>query len=381
MPDSNAADSNPVAFTKTGEGPAIILTHGLGDSVGTWTELLPHLEDFECWTWDMLGHGASPKPSEDDAYSMQRALDDLEAMIERAGREVVLIGHSLGGYLSQHRAVRDLTNLRGLVLIATGPGYRDPDRREEWNGYVHKAADTFDIPASAAKMALQHDELVMNNLEAIKVPPLGELEETAEVLFDTFTAFLKLFHPYLPFVTEQLWGELGGEGLLMSAAWPPADAAHDYPAEAEGVDAVVALVAAARGVRSEQGLEPGVKVEVEVHPRAHAESFEACREIVARLVRAETLTFTDTVPHPEGATVAVDPDFEVAVRLGEADRAAERARFEKQLEEGRKRLAGLEKRLANENFVTRAKPEAVEKTRRGAEDERARIAALEKRLA
>ncbi len=189
--ESPTADpiDDAVAYTRTGDGPAVLLTHGLGDTVETWTELLPHLSGFECWTWDMLGHGASPKPTDDDAYSMQRALDDLEAMIERVGREVVLIGHSLGGYLSQHRAVRDLTNLRGLVLIATGPGYRNAEKREEWNGYVSKAKDTFDIPPPAAKMAYQHDELVMNNLEAIRLPVmqvLGSRDKQYHVAFDVY---------------------------------------------------------------------------------------------------------------------------------------------------------------------------------------------------
>jgi valyl-tRNA synthetase len=216
-------------------------------------------------------------------------------------------------------------------------------------------------------------------LEAIKVPPLAELEETAEVVFHAFTGYLKLFHPFLPFVTEKLWGELGCDGQLISASWPTADAAHDWPADAEGVDAVVRLVAAVRGVRAEQGLEPGVKVAVAVHPRSHAEALEASRAIVERLVQAESVTFA-AGSAPEGATVAVDPAFEVAVRLGDADREAELRRLTKQLEEARQHLQGLEKRLANENFVTRAKPEAVEKTRSDAEKQRQTIASIEERL-
>ncbi|MEE8524231.1 MAG: class I tRNA ligase family protein, partial [Thermoanaerobaculia bacterium] len=218
-------------------------------------------------------------------------------------------------------------------------------------------------------------------LEAIKVPTLAELEETAEVAFHVFTSYLKLFHPFLPFVTEKLWGELGCEGQLIGASWPEVDAAHDWPVDADGVDAVVRLVAAVRGIRAEQGLEPGVKVEVTVHPKSHVDALEASQAIIERLVRAETLTFANLgSAAAEGATAAVDPAFEVAVRLGEADREAERRRLTKQLEEARKHLAGLEKRLANENFVTRAKPEAVAKTRLDADRRRATVEALEERL-
>ena len=157
--------------------------------------------------------------------------------------------------------------------------------------------------------------------------------------------------------------------------------AHAFAGEAEDVDAIVRLVAAVRRIRAEQELEPGVKVEVEVHPKGHAEAFEASRSIVERLVRAESLHFADVGSSaPAGATVAVDPSFEVAVRLGQADRDAEKARLEKQLGDARRHLEGLEKRLANENFVTRAKPEAVEKTRVDAEKARTTIASIEERL-
>ncbi len=219
-------------------------------------------------------------------------------------------------------------------------------------------------------------------LEAIKVAPLSELPETAEVLFDTFLTYLKLWHPFMPFVTEHLWAELGGPGMLIRADWPVADEAHVFPDDAEDVEAVVRLVASVRAIRAEQGLEPGAKVEVEVHPRGHAEAFEASRSIVERLVRAEELHFAAVgSTAPAGATVAVDPSFEVAVRLGEADREAERARLEKQLEEARRHLGSLEKRLANDQFVTRAKPEAVEKTRADAEKQRTTVASIEERLA
>ncbi|NJL29491.1 MAG: hypothetical protein HC897_17195, partial [Thermoanaerobaculia bacterium] len=86
----------------------------------------------------------------------------------------------------------------------------------------------------------------------------------------------------------------------------------------------------------------------------------------------------------EGAAVAVDPAFEAAVKLGggdrEADREAEKTRLLKQLEEARKGLEATEKRLANPQFVERAKPEVVEGARKQAEGLRATIASAEERL-
>ncbi|MCP3956572.1 MAG: valine--tRNA ligase [bacterium] len=218
-------------------------------------------------------------------------------------------------------------------------------------------------------------------LEAVKVEPLSELEETAAVLFHTFMAYLKLWHPFLPFVTEKLWGELGGEGMLINAPWPQPDDAHVWPEDANDVAAVLRLVVAVRGIRAEQELEPATKLKVEVYPKSHAETFAASRAIVARLVRAEEIHFaTVGSTAPTGATVAIDPSFEVAVRIGEADREAESRRLKKQLDDARRHLSELEKRLANESFLTRAKPEAVARTRADAETQRTTIASIGERL-
>jgi len=219
-------------------------------------------------------------------------------------------------------------------------------------------------------------------LEAIKVAPLSELEETAQTTFHVFTTYLELFHPYLPFVTEHLWGELGHEGMLIRASWPEPDPAHAWPDDLAGIDAVVRLVSAVRGVRAEQGLEPGAKIELEVHPKAHGAAFKAAETIIARLVRAEAFTWSDgELESGGGSAVAVDPAFQAAVRMGEADREAERQRLEKQLEGARKSLVGVEKRLQNPQFLERAKPEAVESSKRQAEELKTTIAAAEERLA
>lgn len=222
-------------------------------------------------------------------------------------------------------------------------------------------------------------------LEAIKVAPLSELEETAAVTWHAFTTHLKLFHPFIPFLTEHLWNLLGAPGMLIAASWPTADPAHTFAKEAEGIDAVARLVTAVRAVRTEQGLEPGAMIELEIHAKTHGEILRAAETIIARLVRAEKLAWvSEELRAAEGAAVAVDPAFEAAVRLGgddrEADREAERARLVKQLEEARKGLEATEKRLANPQFVERAKPEVVEGARRQAEELRATIASAEERL-
>ncbi len=217
-------------------------------------------------------------------------------------------------------------------------------------------------------------------LEAIKIAPLAELREMAAVLFYTFRTYLKLFHPFLPFVTEKLWTELGCEDMLIRAGWPRPDPAWEWAAETAGVDAVVRLVSAVRAVRAEQELAPTAKIDLEVRAKSHVEVFATCEAIITRLVRAEKLTWSAADAGARGASVAVDAAFEAAVRLGEADREAERKRLAKQLEAATGRLRGLEKKLSNQDFLTRAKPEVVERTRAEDEKLRATIASIEERL-
>jgi len=217
-------------------------------------------------------------------------------------------------------------------------------------------------------------------LEAIKVPELAESDETKQVLHRALRTYLALFHPFMPFVTEHLWGEIGSDGALIHAAWPTSGGRD--AAQVTGADAVVRVIGAARRVRAEQEIDPHSKVALIVRARAHADVIEACRSVIDRLVKTESLTIADADTElPSDAAVAVDSEFDVAVQMGEADRAAARARLEKQLEKTEAQLAGVEKRLANENFVTRAKPEAVERARADAESSRTTIAAIRERLA
>ncbi len=218
-------------------------------------------------------------------------------------------------------------------------------------------------------------------LEAIKVPALAELDETAAVAWHVYATYLKLFHPFMPFVTEHLWSALGHPGLLIQAAWPTVSPEHDWPDTRNGVDAVVGLITAVRAIRIEQGLEPGAKIALSVASHAHHEVFASCEPVIARLVRAETIDVeADATLDEDGATVALDAAFSAAVRLGAADQTAERQRLEKQLEESRQRLVGVEKRLANENFVTRAAPQAVQGARDLAAELAATITSLTTRL-
>ena len=219
-------------------------------------------------------------------------------------------------------------------------------------------------------------------LEAAKVPELADLPETKQVLHHALRTYLALFHPFMPFVTEHLWQEIGGGGLLIRAAWPVSGGRDAAAPEVAGTDALVRLVSAVMRVRAEQEIDPFSRVGVTIRPRAHEGVLRSGTSVIERLARTESIAFVaPDADLPRGAAAAVDADFDVAVALSAADREAMRARLEKQLEKARGQLASVEKRLENESFVTRAAPEAVERARADAEQHRTTVAALEERLA
>jgi pimeloyl-ACP methyl ester carboxylesterase len=85
-------------------------------------------------TWDLRGHGGSGYPPDPASYSAAAALADMTALLDEAGLDrAVLGGHSLGGYLSLDFALTNPGRVAGLILIDTGPGFRNDAARDDWN--------------------------------------------------------------------------------------------------------------------------------------------------------------------------------------------------------------------------------------------------------
>ncbi|MGH9941539.1 MAG: valine--tRNA ligase [Pyrinomonadaceae bacterium] len=208
---------------------------------------------------------------------------------------------------------------------------------------------------------------------------------------------LRLLHPFMPFITEELWQRLPGAGAqlhhpayaaadptVMLSAYPEGKAELvDEKAEAE-VRALIELISRVRNIRSEMNIKPGEPVEVLIGaPDASLRAvFESGAQQIARLVRASDISVSAGVNGPRASARAVlAGGAEVAVPLeGLIDFAQERERLSREIEKLAKEDERLQAQLANQNFVERAPAEKVSELRQRVADIAQRTAALAQTL-
>ncbi|APL93481.1 valyl-tRNA synthetase [Sphingomonas sp. BHC-A] len=208
-------------------------------------------------------------------------------------------------------------------------------------------------------------------------------EETRAVAGWAFDQILVMLHPFMPFITEELWNLTGTrENELIVARWPQALHAVDSEAQAE-IDWLIRLIGAMRTARTELNVPPGAKLGVVVHGASDETRRRIDRQgaALARLGRVESLSFGDSVSGG-AAQIVVDEATFILPLEGVIDIEAEKARLAKALAGAEKERDSLSGRLSNPSFVEKAKPEAVAKARedhaeKAAEAERLK-AALER---
>ncbi len=212
----------------------------------------------------------------------------------------------------------------------------------------------------------------------------GETQATTAWVLDQV---LRLLHPIMPFITEELWRHLHGEnaGLLITAPWPEAAAdAIDRDASAE-MEWVVEAISAIRAVRAEMNVPPAARAPLLVKDAGPvaAERIERHREHFLRLARIERIE--PTVAVPAGAIQAVVDGATLVLPLGEiVDLGREKARLAKEIGRLDAELAKIAAKLGNPNFVAKAKAEVVEEQRERESDitrDRDRVKAAYERLA
>ena len=166
--------------TRGPDGPTghpVVATTGWANDRRVWSPMVDDLAaTHSVTTWDLRGHGDSEAPAPGE-YTRAHALGDLTAVLDHAGRPAVLMGHSLGGYLSLAHAVDHPDDVAGLVLVATGPGFRKAEAREQWNASVRASMEKLDLPVGTDELSMHTDAHVIDHLADIEVPVLVLLGE------------------------------------------------------------------------------------------------------------------------------------------------------------------------------------------------------------
>ncbi|MGO9758115.1 MAG: valine--tRNA ligase, partial [Roseiarcus sp.] len=214
-------------------------------------------------------------------------------------------------------------------------------------------------------------------------PARAEAQATIAYVLDEILALL---HPFMPFLTEELWAIAGEEGpkragLLALGPWPRGDFAVDPDAEAE-IGWLIDLVSEIRSVRSEMGVPPAAQlpltlVEASAPIVAYVENWG---ETIRRLARVTEIGFAQAAP-AGSAQMLVRDTVAVLPLAGVVDIDAERARLAREIAAQRKEVAGVDAKLANADFVARAPEEVVEENRERREAALARIVKIEAALA
>ena len=188
-------------YEEHGQGYPVIFLHGFSSTHQTWLSQVPDLsKEVRFITYDARGHGLSDSPENAEDYSADIVVEDLFQLLEQLGIEQAVVGGlSMGGYESLRFYLTHPDKVKALIIMDTGPGYKNPKAREAWNEEREARAKELETrgievlleegmtetrkaillkqnPIGLAHMSrrvvAQHDSWVIENLSEIKVPTL-----------------------------------------------------------------------------------------------------------------------------------------------------------------------------------------------------------------
>ncbi len=180
------------------------------------------------------------------------------------------------------------------------------------------------------------------------------------VLVKVLSDILKLLHPYMPFITEEIYQALPhtSESIVI-ADFPKHDAALDYKTESADVDRIIACITAIRARRSEMNVPPSKKAKLYVVSK-YEESFRTTSKILEKLASASEVIITDNYASDDAVAIATDAGTVYIPLADVIDFEKERARLTAESKKNDGEIERIEKKLANEGFVSKAPPAVIE---------------------
>ena len=213
-------------------------------------------------------------------------------------------------------------------------------------------------------------------IEMAKLPLYGDDEQakltTRSILAYVLDNTMRLLHPFMPFVTEEIWQNLPHEGeSITTAPWPTVNEAYTDKEAAAQMKLLVEIIRSVRNIRAEVNtpLSKKIKMIISAHDDNTLQTLKMNQSYIERFCNPETLQIALNVDSPEKAMTAVVSGAEIYLPLeGLIDIEEEIARLEKELEKLNKEVERVEKKLSNENFVSKAPKAVVEAEREKQKD-------------
>ncbi|HMH49316.1 MAG TPA: valine--tRNA ligase [Candidatus Acidoferrum sp.] len=252
---------------------------------------------------------------------------------------------------------------------------------------THLGRYRFNDAASTVYQFVWHDfcdwYLEMAKIPLYRAGDGAARRQAQETLVTVLETTLRLLHPFMPFITEEIWQRLPEHGeSIMLAPYPKVGRGHADAAAERDMAIVMDTVTAIRNIRGEMRISPATTLDVTARPVAeHAAVLGAASALIETLARVR-LSIDPAASRPAGAALAVVGGAELYVSLeGVVDVAAERARLDKEIRKVAETVGFIEGKLARPEFVERAPAEIVEKERQRLAEQREVREKLEASLA
>jgi valyl-tRNA synthetase len=335
-----------------------------------------------------------------DQYGSDALRFTLAAMAAQ-GRDIKLSAQRVEGYRNFATKLWNAARFAEVNGCARVAGFDPKAARETLNRWIaHETAKAvaevteaietyrFNEAAGAAYRFVWNvfcDWYVELSKPYLTGPDGAAKDETRAVAAWALDEIFKLLHPFMPFVTEELWrvtGEAGParEGLLALSAWPHLEGLEDATAEAE-IGWVIDLINAVRSVRAEMNVAGGTALPlVLVSPTKETDSRAvAWSDFIKRLARVSSIESVTAAPS-QSVQLIVRGEVVALPLAGVIDIPAERARLEKDKAKAEADIARVDAKLANQQFLARAPEEVVEEEREKREEAEARRAKIKEAL-
>ena len=322
------------------------------------------------------------------------------AAMAAQGRDIKLSEERIIGY---RNFVNKIWNAARLILMNLD-GEADIDENER----VYKLADTWILTRLgqvSEDVAQALDEYRFNEaagicyqfvwhefcdwyLEMAKLGLYGEdrilRESSRATMLETFRAALKLLHPFMPFVTEEIWQKLpGSSGSIMIADFPKASEHMTDEAALADMELLIGIITGIRNIRGEMNIGPAKKVDILIDVSSEKEA-DVLRDNMAHikiLAKAGVVTVASGAEKPKASATAVFGRNQIHVLLkGLLDFDVEKKRLAKKIKKIEKEAGVSKNKLANKGFLEKAPPEVVEEVREKAEALSLKLEKLEKNL-